>query len=49
MLCRPSSEPWRALAARPGLLIRRLHQIHLALSAGECVALVVPIGHDGFE
>lgn len=33
-----ASEDWQALAARPGFLIRRLHQIHLALFAEECAA-----------
>ena len=33
-----------ALAARPGFLIRRLHQIHLSLFAGECAAFdVMPV------
>jgi MarR family transcriptional regulator, lower aerobic nicotinate degradation pathway regulator len=33
-----------ALAARPGFLIRRLHQIHLSLFAGECAAFdVTPV------
>ena len=30
-----------ALAARPGFLIRRLHQIHLSLFADECGAFKV--------
>jgi DNA-binding MarR family transcriptional regulator len=38
---RPATDPWRALAARPGFLIRRLHQIHLALFAEECAAFSV--------
>jgi DNA-binding MarR family transcriptional regulator len=41
---RPATDPWRALAARPGFLIRRLHQIHLALFADECSAFrVTPV------
>jgi DNA-binding MarR family transcriptional regulator len=41
---RPATDPWRALAARPGFLIRRLHQIHLALFAEECVVFgVTPV------
>jgi DNA-binding MarR family transcriptional regulator len=41
---RPATDPWRALAARPGFLIRRLHQIHLALFADECAAFgVTPV------
>ena len=41
---RPATDPWRALAARPGFLIRRLHQIHLALFAEECAAFgVTPV------
>jgi len=33
-----------ALAARPGFLIRRLHQIHLALFAEECAAFgITPV------
>ena len=41
---RPTTDPWRALAARPGFLIRRLHQIHLALFADECSAFrVTPV------
>jgi DNA-binding MarR family transcriptional regulator len=31
-----SSETWQDLARRPGFLIRRLHQIHLALFADAC-------------
>jgi DNA-binding MarR family transcriptional regulator len=30
------AESWASLAGRPGYLIRRLHQIHLALFAEEC-------------
>lgn len=41
---RPAADPWRALAARPGFLIRRLHQIHLALFAEECAAFgITPV------
>jgi DNA-binding MarR family transcriptional regulator len=41
---RPAADPWRILAARPGFLIRRLHQIHLALFAEECAAFgVTPV------
>ena len=37
-------DPWLALAARPGFLIRRLHQIHVALFAEECAAFgVTPV------
>ena len=37
-------ETFRMLARRPGLLIRRLHQIHLALFAEECGAFgVTPV------
>jgi len=32
----PTGDPWHNLASRPGFLIRRLHQIHLALFAEEC-------------
>jgi DNA-binding MarR family transcriptional regulator len=32
----PSGETWASLSGRPGFLIRRLHQIHLALFAEEC-------------
>jgi DNA-binding MarR family transcriptional regulator len=38
---RPAADPWRILASRPGFLIRRLHQIHLALFAEECAAFSV--------
>jgi DNA-binding MarR family transcriptional regulator len=31
-----STETWQMLARRPGFLIRRLHQIHLALFAEAC-------------
>ncbi len=31
-----NAETWASLAGRPGFLIRRLHQIHLALFAEEC-------------
>jgi DNA-binding MarR family transcriptional regulator len=35
---------WTALAGRPGFLIRRLHQIHLALFAEECAPFgVTPV------
>ncbi len=41
---RSAADPWGALAVRPGFLIRRLHQIHLALFAEECVAFgVTPV------
>jgi DNA-binding MarR family transcriptional regulator len=41
---RPATDPWSVLAARPGFLIRRLHQIHLALFADECAAFgVTPV------
>ena len=41
---RPVADPWGALAARPGFLIRRLHQIHLALFAEECAAFgITPV------
>jgi DNA-binding MarR family transcriptional regulator len=44
MPSRSSTDPWSILAARPGFLIRRLHQIHLALFAEECVAFgVTPV------
>jgi DNA-binding MarR family transcriptional regulator len=44
MAKRPTTDPWRTLAARPGFLIRRLHQIHLALFAEECAAFgVTPV------
>jgi DNA-binding MarR family transcriptional regulator len=37
-------DPWLALAARPGFLIRRLHQIHLALFAEECAVFgITPV------
>ena len=37
-------ETYRVLARRPGFLIRRLHQIHLALFAEECGAFgVTPV------
>src|ERR1700722_7450230 len=37
-------ETYRVLARRPGFLIRRLHQIHLALFAEECAAFgVTPV------
>jgi DNA-binding MarR family transcriptional regulator len=37
-------ETYRVLARRPGFLIRRLHQIHLALFAEECSAFgVTPV------
>ncbi|MBS0558953.1 MAG: winged helix-turn-helix transcriptional regulator [Proteobacteria bacterium] len=37
-------EAWDSLHARPGFLIRRLHQIHLALFAEECGAFgVTPV------
>lgn len=40
----PTAHPWSALASRPGFLIRRLHQIHLALFAEECAAFgVTPV------
>jgi DNA-binding MarR family transcriptional regulator len=40
----PAADPWHALASRPGFLIRRLHQIHLALFAEECAAFgVTPV------
>jgi DNA-binding MarR family transcriptional regulator len=32
----PPDEHWASLSGRPGFLIRRLHQIHLALFAEEC-------------
>jgi DNA-binding MarR family transcriptional regulator len=32
----PPDEKWVSLSGRPGFLIRRLHQIHLALFAEEC-------------
>jgi DNA-binding MarR family transcriptional regulator len=31
-----SGDQWASLSGRPGFLIRRLHQIHLALFAEEC-------------
>ena len=31
-----SPDTWQDLARRPGFLIRRLHQIHLALFADAC-------------
>jgi DNA-binding MarR family transcriptional regulator len=31
-----TADAWTELASRPGFLIRRLHQIHLALFAEEC-------------
>jgi MarR family transcriptional regulator, lower aerobic nicotinate degradation pathway regulator len=38
------SDDYRSLARRPGYLIRRLHQIHLALFAEECGAFgVTPV------
>ena len=38
------SPPTSELAARPGFLVRRLHQIHLALFAEECSAFnVTPV------
>ncbi len=38
------NEPADALAARPGFLIRRMHQIHLALFAEECDAFdITPV------
>ena len=37
----PAADPWRALAARPGFLVRRLHQVHLALFAEECAGFAV--------
>ncbi len=41
---RPVTDPWRGLAERPGFLIRRLHQIHLALFAEECAGFgVTPV------
>ncbi len=41
---RLAADPWRVLAARPGFLIRRLHQIHLALFAEECAAFgITPV------
>jgi DNA-binding MarR family transcriptional regulator len=41
---RSVSDPWQSLAHRPGFLIRRLHQIHLALFAEECSAFgVTPV------
>lgn len=44
MARRPVGDPWLALASRPGFLIRRLHQIHLALFAEECAAFgVTPV------
>jgi len=40
----PTGDPWHNLASRPGFLIRRLHQIHLALFAEECAAFgVTPV------
>lgn len=41
---RSASDPWQSLAHRPGFLIRRLHQIHLALFAEECASFgVTPV------
>jgi MarR family transcriptional regulator, lower aerobic nicotinate degradation pathway regulator len=41
---RRQADSWIALASRPGFLIRRLHQIHLALFAEECGAFgVTPV------
>jgi len=41
---RSADDPWHNLASRPGFLIRRLHQIHLALFAEECAAFgVTPV------
>ena len=41
---RPTADPWQTLAYRPGFLIRRLHQIHLALFAEECAAFnITPV------
>jgi DNA-binding MarR family transcriptional regulator len=40
----PGGDGWVSLAGRPGFLIRRLHQIHLALFAEECAAFnVTPV------
>jgi DNA-binding MarR family transcriptional regulator len=39
-----SAEAWATLSQRPGFLIRRLHQIHLALFAEECAAFgITPV------
>lgn len=44
MASRSVADPWLALASRAGFLIRRLHQIHLALFAEECAAFgVTPV------
>lgn len=41
---RPAGDGWVSLAGRPGFLVRRLHQIHLALFAEECAAFnVTPV------
>jgi DNA-binding MarR family transcriptional regulator len=41
---RAPADSWQTLAYRPGFLIRRLHQIHLALFAEECAAFgVTPV------
>lgn len=41
---RPATDPWQTLAYRPGFLIRRLHQIHLALFAEECAGFnITPV------
>ena len=34
-------DTWQDLPARPGFLIRRLHQIHVALFAEECAAFSI--------
>ena len=40
----PDGAPYEDLSQRPGFLIRRLHQIHLALFAEECSAFdVTPV------
>jgi DNA-binding MarR family transcriptional regulator len=38
---RPAADDWDNLGSRAGFLIRRLHQIHLALFAEECAAFGV--------